>query len=154
MTNNKQNQRSYDIKEFRTINLAEHILLSVQKITKEYSQHSILHDIRITNPIKSGKHLELGNIKVPNHRIAYDEGINNKKLKKILKKQYNSENSEVYRILLHVEFNFLTYVFNSIQGTSAITDTEHYERRLAKISQEYYDDNKHENLIIDLDSYA
>lgn len=154
MTNNKPKLTPCNIKEFKTINLGEHILLSVRKISRHDIQHSILHDVRITNPIKSGKHLELGDIKVPNHTIAYDEGINNKKLKKVLKKNYNKDNTEVYRILLHVEFNYLTYVFNSIQGTSAVTDTEHYERRLAKISEEYYEDNKHENLIIDLDSYA
>lgn len=154
MTNDKPQLRPCNIKEFKTINLAEHILLSVRKISTHDIQHSILHDVRITNPIKSGKCLEFGDIIVPNHVIAYDEGRNRTKLKKVLKKNYNKENTEVYRIQLHVEFNFLTYVFNSIQGTSAVTDTQHYQRRLAKISEEYYEDIRHDNLIIDLDSYA
>lgn len=134
-----RNIRPEKIKEFKTIDLSEHVEVTVSHLSKMTDQDfTILHDVRLSNPISSGKYLHFGDLIVRNYMIAFDNNdIYGRKLKDLFKKSFRKSITDYNRPTMYVYFRHLSQVFNAIQGVSAVTDSAHYKEKLSNLTPDY-----------------
>ena len=131
--------RKEKIKEFKTIDLSEHVEVTVSHLSRMTdNDFTVLHDVRLRNPISSGKYLHLGDLIIRNYMIAFDNNdIYGRKLKDLFKKSFRKSITEHNRPTMYVWFRHLSHVFNAIQGVSAVTDSVHYKENLTKLTPDY-----------------
>jgi len=127
------------IKRFKTIDLSEHVEVSVSHLSRMNDpDYTVLHDVRMRNPIRSGKYFHFGDLIVRNYMIAFDENDRyERKLKDLFKKSFKKSITEANRPYIYVYFRYFTTIFNCIQGVSAVTDSEYYKNKLSQHTNDY-----------------
>lgn len=134
-------KRSYGekIKKFKTIDLSEHVEVTVSHLSRmDDKDFTILHDVRLRNPISSGKYFHFGDLIVRNYMVAFDDNDRyGRKLKHLFKKSFSKSINDINRPYMYVHFRYFTEVFNCIQGVSAVTDSDYYKEKLANKTPDY-----------------